>query len=218
MSLAKRHFQKTMAAQQSDNPPESTIRANASQYELMQAQLHTHMLQLKKIQSVQSKILLKKELLPEYQAYLEGVMQADSGSPDSVLMTLLVWFLDVGDWQNALTLADYALRHDMTMPDRFQRTTGCVIAENVAEASIADAAISLDELQQFWALVGEQDMPDKVKAKMHKALGLNEVLQQQEPKNALNHLQTALSLDNRAGVKPQIKTLQKQLEENKPEA
>jgi hypothetical protein len=72
-------------------------------------------------------------------------------------------------------------------------------------------------LKQVSFMVGGKDMPDPVKAKLHKAIGLHPQLQEEEPKTALNHLQTADSLKDKMGVKTAIKALQKTIAEPEKE-
>ena len=52
---------------------------------------------------------------------LDGVLQADAGAQDPVLVEVLVWQIDVGNWPRVLELADYALRHQLKMPDQYNR-------------------------------------------------------------------------------------------------
>lgn len=215
-SPAKRHFQKMRAAQESTAAADSKTRPDASLYELMMAQLYEHRMQLKNIQSVETKAKKKAEILAEYTPYLEGVLAADSGIEDEVLMYALIWHIDAGLYDKALPLITYALKHDLTPPDKFQRTLACIVAEDIAEAALKhemDFAI----LKQVSFMVGGKDMPDPVKAKLHKAIGLHPQLQEEEPKTALNHLQTADSLKDKMGVKTAIKALQKTIAEAEKE-
>ncbi|MDF6921868.1 phage terminase small subunit, partial [Escherichia coli] len=144
-------------------------------YELMLAQLAEHKRQLKQVQSVERKAETKRRMLPEYAAWVEGVLQADTGTQDDIFMTVLVWRIDVGDFAGALPLADYAIRHKLAMPDQYQRSTACLIAEEFANMVLKDPAAiksaDVEALVEVEALVRDQDMPDEVRAKLHKALG-----------------------------------------------
>jgi hypothetical protein len=61
------------------------------------------------------------------------------------------------------------------MPDRFNRTTGCLVAEEVATAALkaqkAGGTFSLEILTHTAVLTEEQDMPDEARAKLVLALG-----------------------------------------------
>ena len=211
ISPAKRHFQRVRAAQEAEKAAATGIRPDASLYELMLAQVYEHSLQLKGIQSVESKGRKKAELLPEYDAYIQGVLESNSGIQDDVLMTVLIWRIDAGDYAGALELAEYAIEHGLTPPDKFQRSTATIIAEEIAEAALKHE-MALDLLQKAGELLLGEDMPDQVTGKLNKALGMHNELQATEPKSALNYLQTADNLLKKSGVKTAIKTLQKQLD------
>jgi tetratricopeptide (TPR) repeat protein len=216
MSLARKHFQKTMAAAQAATDHDSPVRENANQYELMMAQLHAHTLELKTIQSISSKCEKKAEFLPVYTPYIEGVLNSGTGQSDKVLMTVMLWSIDAGDYDTALNIADYALKHNLSMPDAHQRTTTCVVAEEIADAGLKSTPthpISLAQLETTYQLLHGADYPDQVKAKLEKALGSayhkNDQLNQ-----ALENYQRALTLDDRCGVKALIKSIEKQLKQN----
>ncbi|MEG6991706.1 phage terminase small subunit, partial [Pseudomonas aeruginosa] len=60
-------------------------------------------------------------------------------------------------------------------PDRFSRTTGCLVAEEVATAALiaqkAGESFPKDILTRTAELTEEQDMPDEARAKLMLALG-----------------------------------------------
>lgn len=152
----------------------------ATAYEQHMAQLQQDRLRLKQIQSDQGKADLKRQLLPAYASYIAGVIEGGNGAADEVVTTMMLWCIDVGDYDAALFVADYVLKHGMAMPDRFARTTGCLVAEEIAEAALKaqrvgetfDAGI----LERATTLTAEQDMPDEVRAKLHLALGRSVLL------------------------------------------
>jgi len=173
-SLARTHRTRTLAAREvAHNPYGPSVQT--SQYELHLMQLAEHRLRLKQVQSGEAKAALKRELLPEYSAYLEGVLSAAPGTPDEIITTLMVWSMDAGEWEQALVLADYVLRHRLPLPDRFARTAGCLIAEEIAEAALHALSIAADfplpVLTRTKDLTEAEDMPDEVCAKLHLARG-----------------------------------------------
>lgn len=215
MSLARKHFQKSMAAAQAATDQDSPVRANASQYELMQAQLHAHKLELKPIQSITSKCKKKAEFLPLYAPYIEGVLESGNGQEDIVLTMVMLWSIDAGNYDTALNIAAYAIKHRLSMPDAHKRTTACVIAEEIADAALKSEPlhpVSLQQLQTADELLRDADLPDQVKARFEKSLGFA-YQDHEQPTLALEHFKTALSLDDRSGVKALIKALDKQLKE-----
>ena len=223
-----------VAASAAGAPSPAERAPNASDYELMVLQLRTHQAQLSNLQSIEKRIELKRELLPEYAAWVEGRLEAarqtDAGVQDDVLVTVMLWRIDVGDFDGALPLAEYALRYKLAMPERFSRSVACYLAEDVAEASIkllaakepAPAALS-----RVAELVQGHDMPDQVKAKIHKALGYEALRISADEtacaasgvpgaarifkRRAVNELTRAYQLHSGCGVKTDLKRLEKEL-------
>lgn len=175
LSLAQRHQRRVRAAMEAAavSPVQSMAGATAYEHQLMQ--LTQDRLRLKQVQSEQGKAELKRQLLPEYGPYIEGVLSAGNGAQDEVLTTLMVWCLDAADYPPALAIAEYVLKHGLKMPDRFARTTGCLVAEEVANAALkafkAGEPFDLLVLRATQELTAKHDMPDEARAKLHLALG-----------------------------------------------
>lgn len=192
-------------------------RQHATGYELMLAKLDADRRRLKAIQSIERKIVVKRELLPEYMAWCEGVLAGDAGVQDDVFMTVMLWRIDAADFPAALELARYAIRHDLAMPDRFDRTTACLIAEEMADATLrAEPALQAsytDALAECLTLTADQDMPDEVRAKLCKAAAyaLRAGGEADAQPRALELLQRALQLNDRCGVKKDIERLEREI-------
>lgn len=174
-TLAQRTQQRKRAAVAAASTAADQPMAGTGAYELQMAQLHQHHQQLKGIQSTQGKEELKAKLLPDYAPYIAGVLAAGQGAQDEVLTTVMVWRLDAGDYQGGLEIAAYVLKHGLTMPDRFARTTGCLVAEEVAEAALkalkAGGTFDIGLLAEADRLTAGEDMPDEVRAKLMLAMG-----------------------------------------------
>jgi hypothetical protein len=140
-------------------------------------------------------------------------------------MTVLAWRLDVADIGGALALADYAIAHALPTPDRFQRDTPSLVAEQVAEEALAildppggapadlgqeQAADLLAHLTHAADITQCHDMHDQIRAKLRRALGYAHAALGQVPQ-ALAELRTALSLNERVGVKKDIERLDRRL-------
>lgn len=218
MSHARAHFQRASAASAA-GPREEQTTGNA--YELMLAKLAEDRRRLKKVQSIERKAEVKLELLPEYAPWVEGVLAGGGGRQDDVLMTVLVWRIDIGDVKGALPLAQYAIAHGLVMPDQYKRTTACLIAEEAADMALKNlGAADLDSLVAVLDLTAEEDMPDEVRAKLHKAIGYvarqrageeDSEASRHDRQNALEHLQRALELHDKVGVKKDIERLEVQI-------
>lgn len=175
LSPAQRSQQRKRAALAAARSPATESMAGATAYELQLMQLAQDRLRLKQIQSGQGKAELKRQLLPAYVPYVDGVLSAGRGAQDEVLTTIMVWRIDAGDYTGALDIAGYVLKHKLLMPDRFARTTGCLVAEEIATAALkaqkVGESFDRDVLLRTAAATHEQDMPDEVRAKLYLALG-----------------------------------------------
>jgi len=212
-SPAQRHFERASAAAAAATGAPGESLAGASRYELMLAKLATDRRRLKQLQSVERKVAVKREVLPEYADYVAGALEGGRGAQDDVLVTVMVWRIDVGDYDGALAIAVYALQHRLTLPDQYERTLGTVIAEEIAEAALIairaeGGKFDVDQLLQVATLTEASDMPDQVRAKLHKAIGY---ALQDDPAAALPYLRRAVELDDRVGAKKDIERLEKAL-------
>lgn len=170
LSLAQRNQLRKRAAQEAAAAAPAALMEGATGYEVMLAKLQQDQLRLKQVQSTEGKAKLKAELLPEYVPYIEGVLAAGQGAQDDVLVTIMVWRFDANDYDGGLQIAEYVLRHQLVMPDRFSRTTGCLVAEEVATAALnaqkAGKTFPLVTLNRTAELTADQDMPDEARAKL----------------------------------------------------
>lgn len=217
-SPAQRHRQRHLAQAVHSAATNSVSRANATGYELMLAKLAEDKRVLKSIQSVEQKIEVKRERLPDYTAWCTGVMQSAEPVQDDVFATCMVWSIDTGAIDTALIMAAYMLRHDLKLPEHYQRDVATTVVEEIADrAGMADGGnVTAANLLAAGQLTQGRDMPDEVRAKLHKATGL--ALREESPAQALEHLQRALQLNPRIGVKQEIAKLEKQLASKAPTA
>lgn len=211
---ARRHFQRTSAASSKAAEGIST-RKDANQYELMLYKLAEDKRRLHDIQSMERKAEVKRELLPDYAPWVEGVLQGQQGVQDDVLMTVMIWRIDAGDYVGALEIARYAIKHKLSMPDQYKRTTACLIAEEMAEMAIkahdGGMAINAEPLQQAAEITAEEDMPDEVRAKLYKAIGYAMSSEKPLLSKALDYFKRALNLHDKVGVKKDIEKLEREL-------
>src|SRR5690606_10379945 len=107
---AERRFQKMRAATvaAASGPGESL--AGASSYELMLAKLDNDRRRLREIQSIERKIEVKRELLPDYDAWVSGTLEGGRGAQDDVLTSIMMWHIDTGHYDLALNIAEYVLK------------------------------------------------------------------------------------------------------------
>lgn len=211
MTPCKAHFEHHMAAaQQSDTSDQPLDKASANAYELMLVALAEHKRQLKEIKGSEKKAELKAKLLPEYQPWIAGVLEADTGRQDDVLMTVFVWTIDTADFATAVKIGAYAIRHKLVMPDQYQRDVASVLAEEIADIALKRdddfRQSNLEHIERTVAITDDQDIHDAIRAKLYKAYGYA-LRVNDEPRLARTILARALELDQRVGVKKDIERL-----------
>lgn len=147
-------------------------------------------------------------------------------------MTVLIWCIDAGLYQQALTMARYAIRYGLETPDQFVRTLPEVLMDEYSNAALAgkiaaDAAAGY--LKQVITLTDGKDTKDEIKAKLYKAyayalLGrLNastwetKGLTAETAGTALQALKRALQLHTAAGVKKDIEKLERWAKKEAPQ-
>lgn len=221
MTPARRHRERALAALQGAASPQfDQARANA--YELQLMQLAEHRRTLKGIQSIERKIEAKRTMLPVYKPWIDGLLAANRGGQDDVLVTIMLWTLDTGDLEGALPMASYVLRHGLSTPDRYERTAATMIAEEVADTAIkqqeAGAGPSTSLLGQYMARLHGSDIFDQVRAKLHKAVG-RACLADGRKQLAAEHYRRAIELHDKVGIKKELEVLERELKkEQQPDA
>lgn len=214
MTPARAHVLRVSAARAAAAAEPGRSMAGATAYELMLMKLASDRHALKGVQSMARRIEIKRRLLPEYGDYVSGVLEAGRGAQDDVLVTVMVWRIDVGHFDAALNIAAYALAHRLTLPEPFERSIACLVAEEFADAAlsafISDSVFDKTHLQRIDELTAQSDMHDQVRAKLYKALGY--ALEASEPLRALDYLRRAVALNPRVGAKKDIDRLAKAID------
>lgn len=207
-SPARRHFQTVTAGAAAVGAVDPAAQTLQARYKTL---LDAHRATLSKLQSTKGKIEAKRAFLGEYVPYVDGVLDADAGGDDVVLVMVMVWRIDVGDFAGAMAIARHAIRHRLTLPERFKRDLPATVVEEIAQALLADPGLdgAVDALLEALDLAAAEDMVDEIRAKAHKALGL--ALKDKAPAAALLHLRQALGFGG-SGVKTVIGQLEKALD------
>ncbi|MBD59007.1 MAG: terminase [Citromicrobium sp.] len=255
MSLVSRHRNRVLGKQSAapmvaaprasnDNPGKAANdnpAPGAPEHSQLLVQLGEDLKALSQIQSIEQKIARKAKILPGYDAWVEGVLQAATDAEaegkligtDAVLVQTMIWAIDAADFDRAFPRAKVALRHGMDLPQRFERTLGCMIAEEFAETALK--AMNTDNahvpdlrpLLQIADLTEGEDMPDQARAKIHKAIGMTicrmidaaDAGDKELPaggkrlalESALNAFRRALALHDKCGVKKMIEQRERDL-------
>ncbi|HCB1081012.1 TPA: terminase [Klebsiella variicola subsp. variicola] len=214
LTPAQKHFQRVMAERHGKTDEQSDTARTA--HEQIMHRLRMDQSALKRVQSNQAKAAMKRQLLPHYEGWIEGTLDGDSGRQDEVIVTLMVWAIDAGDYALAARIGRYVVTHGLLMPDRFNRTAATILVDEICDPILVQVKADdttdvtpylavLDEVADFTA---GSDMPDVVRAKLCKARAFalrNGTTEEQT--TALALLRQALTLDAGAGVKKESERL-----------
>ena len=94
-SPAQRHMMRVSAAMTAQR--EAAPLRHATVYEQMLVKLAADQRTLKAIYSKELKAAKKRELLPFWLPWVNGVLEQGKGAQDDILMTVMLWRLDTGD-------------------------------------------------------------------------------------------------------------------------
>ena len=133
-SPAQRHMMRVSAAMTAQR--EAAPLRHATVYEQMLVKLAADQRTLKAIYSKELKAAKKRELLPFWLPWVNGVLEQGKGAQDDILMTVMLWRLDTDDIAGALEIARYALKYGLTMPGKHRRTPPYMFTEEVALAAM----------------------------------------------------------------------------------
>ncbi|WP_409309019.1 phage terminase small subunit [Pectobacterium sp. B1J-3] len=214
LTPAQKHFQRVMAERHGKTDEHSDTARTA--HEQILHRLRMDQSALRKVQSDQGKAVMKKRLLPQYEGWIDGTLEGDSGRQDEVIVTLMVWAIDAAEYPLAVRIGRYVVAHGLSMPDRFNRTSATVLVEEICDPILvqikadntADVSAFQPLLAELAQIVDSSDMPDQVTAKLRKAraFALRNGTETDQVA-ALELLRQALKLDAGAGVKKEIERL-----------
>lgn len=157
----------------------------------------------------------KRLVLAEFNPWINEVLNADfsvvQGHSASMFIWFVVWATDAGFYEQALHMAEFALKHALIMPDEFSRNLPELIAEEIADHALKQAfnvdAETGNCVKQVVTLVEGQDMNDAISAKLNKALGF--LVYANDREQARHYWTLADSLYPRVGVRRLLRDLAK---------
>lgn len=241
LSPFRRHQQTVHAIQSGEALPSAAALASPTEpasdteagreYASLRVALHEDLRKLSDTQSIEARNPMKAEMAQTYVSWIDGVLAAgDHGqaAQDEILVTNMIWAIDYRDFDYALRLAAHVLKFGLALPERYNRSTGCFIAEDIATVALANhEAVTLDQLLRADELTADADMPDPARAKLHKALGraYERRAESFDPaadnapaggkaaytEQALTHLARAMKLHGAVGVKKDIDRVERAL-------
>lgn len=159
----------------------------------------------------------RAELLPRYRDYLAALLESDQTGQNWVVVHNMIWALDAQEFEWAITLADYAIRHGMQTPDNYKRDVKNILAGQLSEWCLGQLKVGkspepwasrIFELSRSWDLVNQ------IEAALLRLQA--ELLVVTDPRKALDYADRAYELDDKSGVIPLIKRLRKDLSPQPP--
>lgn len=216
------------ASAEGSAPPMADGTPVSDEYRKLLAAMHEDLRALSTIQSIEARIGKKQKMIDAYRPWCLGALEIEEGATapqDEIVVQTMIWALDISDWGFALDLAEHCITHNLVPPERFNRTTACLVAEDIAERAIKTPdSVPHDILERARPGAG-QDMPDQARAKYHRALGESWARQAEEfdPNAesafaggkpalidaALGELRRGVELNARVGVKKLIQQLER---------
>lgn len=205
------------------------------EYVFLKVRLSEGLRILQDIESHEARKPVKAQLVREFADWVDGVIDADLPVQDEILLTCMVWAIDCGEYERAVELGAFALKHGLAMPERYKRSVACFLREDIAEIAInAPGTVDHALMVRIDQLTDGADMPDAAKAKLHKALGRSWAAKAEafDPtddsapaggaaaywQQARDHLGRALELDRKAGVKKDIERADRAIRDLRAEA
>lgn len=211
-------YAKLEAKKKSEKNPAIAIIKATKGNGLMQMKLEQDMAQLSRIQSIASKIQLKRdELLPSYQDYLNEALKDDKEQDHSIIVECMIWSFDIEDFEQGILLANHVIKHQINMPERFSRD-----AKGFVVSAISGWALSQQKLEEsaepwlsrIFEAAEKWDVADGARAEMLRAMG-QESQANGEYQTALDYYQAGLKLNSKLAVSNSIKAVTKLLESEK---
>lgn len=213
--------------------------ADLTPYDNQLVALYGDIKRLKSIMATDKKIELKREILPNYLPWVLGRLDAAAsgqrGGQDDVLVQVMIWAIDTGDYKLGLELAEYARRYSPKLPDRFKRDLANTVTEEIADAALKAYRAGGEEAARFPGgvlgdveeLFRDDDMFDVVQGKLQKAIGqaiLQSIDEASDPttklpiwKDALTFFKRAQAKDSASGCVKLIEKLERDIAKHAPE-
>lgn len=212
MSYARAHFQSETAhaAAEADSLAELTA------YQQLLVRLRADKATVKAINGMEDKAAAKADLLPQYQAWVDGVLSGDTPAQgDKIIPTVLIWQLDCGQLDAALPLAQFAMDNNIETADEFQRDMAELVPEEYAEQIMRGHPASEATLDAITGWVTDKrddglhryNINDNIRAKVLRTVA--EQTEERDSTEALRLYRLAQQYNPKIGVKKRIAELEK---------
>jgi len=190
--------------------------ANAQKHlKLMEVALAGDLDRLHQLNSLDQRQQLKRsELLPKYQDYVTRYRESGLNFPNQVLVYVLIWLFDTGEFVAGHELADFAMSQGQELPERFRRDIPTFVADAVIEWAEAEERAGRSPEPYVTDLLprvdGEWKLFERIPARYHRLLGLL-AMSRKDWAAAVTHLERAEVLYPEIRVETRLKGARKAL-------
>ncbi|MEZ5688676.1 MAG: phage terminase small subunit [Caenibius sp.] len=209
-------------------PPMPDDSEATSEYQQLLTHLHNDLRTLHGIQSNEAKAAKKAQMIKAYLPWVEGTLAIEEGQAapqDEIVVTALIWAIDIREWELALDLLDHVHKHALQLPERFHRSPRGLVWSEMADVGIKEpGSVPVDLMVRAQEGIDTaEDVKDETKARFYRAVGeaYAKLAEDFDPNTdtataggkpalvdtALNYMTRALSLDDKVGVKKPIEQL-----------
>jgi hypothetical protein len=205
-TLVERHMAR-VKAEKANQGSEHGKPIVSDAYNLLLGSLAEDRRRLKTIQSIERKIEAKAGMLSAYQDWIDSTLKNGKGAQDNIMTTMMIWHIDVGSFDTAISIAEYAIRYDLKLPDEYNRNVATLLIDEFADAALdskfADPKKALEALRRIGELTEPHDAPDQARAKLHKAIAYETL-----------HIVDAGSDPETNDIKPEMLEMARQADKN----
>ncbi len=171
------------------------------------------------LEDIEEREPFKAEAVKRLEAFVMGYIENAAVYPNIAAVWFMIWLFDLADISRAVKVGLHLAKQGIhNTPARFNSNIYTYICDNVydwAKAELEAERSAGPYLQQVVEAMEAQgwDVPIVVRGKMHAMLGKHLDAQGQY-KEALDEYETAMSINDRAGVKKRITAIKKLLDIN----
>lgn len=204
----------------------------ATEYQKLLARLGEIMITLKGMPSTEARIEFKREVIPEFDGHINGAINAmnetNSALEDEIFMQILIWNIDIADYDKAFEMAELALKFGIPMPSRYKSSLPIFLIDNICDLAHVktktEEYFPLEVLQKLENLIKDIPIADGATAKLCKAIGYSFLYIFNNPdensvsggtksaaQNAKDYFIRALQLDKNVGVVKEIERLKNKI-------
>lgn len=169
------------------------------------------------LEEIAERAPIKAEAVKRLEAFVTKYVESAAAYPNIAAVWFMIWLFDLGDIKRAVEIGLHLAKQGIhKMPTRFSSTIYTYICDNVydwAKAELEAERSAGPYLQNVVTAMEAQgwEVPVVVRGKIHAMMGKHLDAQGQY-KEALDEYETAMGINDRAGVKKRIKALTAMLE------